>query len=283
VAVALPVFGAFVLGLGTRRWLRRHFALLFRLQFAVGLGLLAVLSGWSFDLSVRNVAALAVLLCAQLIAVGLAARLFRAREEGPLLAFGMFGNPTFWSLPVAAVALGSKAAVFLVVYDMLTQGRIALGVKLLRRRAPLAQSPRTALADYAPTAAAVAGVLLGRLVPAPDEIATVVTVLGIVMAVVGALLLGVAWPREWIGRAAAGTAIRGLALHFTVVPSLLAAATLLGLSLPGCVWIFALGPLPVSLVSFARLYGYSTRTAATGLVLSLLIAVALLPFAISLG
>jgi predicted permease len=283
VAVALPVVGAFVLGLGTRRWLRRHFALLFRLQFAVGLGLLAVLSGWSFDLSVRNVAALGVLLFAQLFAVALAARIFRHREEGPLLAFGMFGNPTFWSLPVAAVTLGAEAAVFLVVYDMLTQARIALGVRLLRRRAPLAQSPRTALADYAPTASAIAGVAFGQFVTAPAEIASVVTVLGIVMAVVGALLLGVAWPREWIGRASASTAVRGLALHFTVVPALLALATLMGLSLPGAVWIFALGPVPISLVSFARLYGYSTRAAATALALSLVIAVALLPFAVSLG
>jgi predicted permease len=283
VAVALPVVGAFVLGLGTQRWLRRHFALLFRLQFAVGLGLLAVLSGWSFELSVRNVAALGVLLFAQLFAVGLAARIFRDREEGPLLAFAMFGNPTFWSLPVAAVTLGAEAAVFLVVYDMLTQARIALGVKLLRRRAPLAQSPRTAVADYAPTAAAIAGVAFGPVVTAPDEIASVVTVLGIAMAVVGALLLGVAWPREWIDRISAATAVRGLALHFTVVPSLLALATLLGLSLPGAVWIFALGPVPISLVSFARLYGYSTRAAATGLALSLVIAAALLPLAVSLG
>jgi hypothetical protein len=283
VAVALPVFGAFVLGLGTRRWLRRHFALLFRIQFAVGLGLLAVLSGWSFDLSVRNVVALGVLLCAQLFAVGLAARVFRSREEGPLLAFAMFGNPTFWSVPVAAVTLGADAAVFLVVYDMLTQGRIALGVKLLRQRAPVAQSSRTALADYAPTICAVAGVAFGRVVAAPDEIATVVTVLGIVMAVIGALLLGVAWPREWLGRASAATAARALALHFTVVPSLLALATLAGLDLPASVWIFAFGPVPISLVSFARLYGYSTRAAATGLALSLVVAGALLPVAVSLG
>jgi len=118
------------------------------------------------------VAALAVLLCTQLFAIGLAARVFREREEGPLLAFAMFGNPTFWSLPVAAVTLGPEAAVFLVVYDMLTQARIAAGVRLLRRRAPVEQSARSAFADYAPTAAAVAGVVLGRVVPAPDEIAT---------------------------------------------------------------------------------------------------------------
>jgi hypothetical protein len=283
VVAALPLFGAFVLGLGSRRWLQRHFALLFRAQVGLGMGVLAVLAGWSFELSVRNVAAVGVLLCAQLAAVALGARLFREQDDGPLLAFGMFGNPTFWSLPVAAVTLGPGAGVFIVAYDMLTQARIALGVKLLRRRAPIEQSPRSALVDYAPTAGAVTGILLGRFITAPDAVATVVTALGIAMALVGSLLLGVAWPREWFGRCAARLSLRGLALHLTFVPSVLAAATLLGLGLPGAAWILALGPLPVSVVSFARLYGYSTRTAATGLALSVASALALLPVAVAAG
>src|SRR5688572_28794316 len=54
VVVALPIFGAFVLGLGARRWLQRYFAVLFRAQFALGMGLLAALSGWSFDVTLRN-------------------------------------------------------------------------------------------------------------------------------------------------------------------------------------------------------------------------------------
>jgi hypothetical protein len=48
----------------------------------------------------------------------------------------MFGNPTFWTAPVAAATLGAEAAVFVIAYDMLTQARIAVGVKYLRRRAP---------------------------------------------------------------------------------------------------------------------------------------------------
>jgi len=283
VIVALPLFGAFVLGLGSRRWLQRHFALLFRAQFALGMGLLALLSGWSFDLTARNVAAVGVLLAAQVSAVALAGRLFKKRADGPLLAFSMYGNPTFWSLPVAAVALGAEAAVFIVAYDMLTQPRIALGIRLLRGRAPIEQSPRTALADYAPTAGAVTGLLIGLVVEAPAIAAAVVTALGIAMALVGSLLLGVAWPREWVGRCATRLSLRGLALHLTFVPAVLATATLLGLQLPGAAWILALGPLPVSIVSFARLYGYSTRTAATGLALSFATALALLPVAIAIG
>jgi hypothetical protein len=283
VVIALPIFGAFVLGLGTRRWLRRHFAVLFRAQFAVGMGLLAALSGWSFDVTLRNVAAVCVLLVAQVSAVVVAARLFRGRTDGPLLAFSMYGNPTFWSLPVAAVTLGPEAGVFIVAYDMLTQPRIALGVKLLRTRAPVAQSRRSALADYAPAVAAAGGLLFGLLVPAPHAVAGIVTVLGIAMSLVAALLLGVAWPREWIGRCSAKLSLRGLALHLTFVPAVLAMAALLGLELPGAAWILAFGPLPVSIVAFARLYGYSTRTAATGLALSVASATALLPLALLLS
>jgi len=283
VVATLPLFGAFILGIGVRRWLQRHFALLFRIQFALGMGVLAVLAGWSFELSLRNVGALGVVLLAQVTSVLLAARLFRARPDGPLLAYGMYGNPTFWSLPVTAATLGPHAAVFIVAYDMLTQGRIAVGVKLLRMRAPVEQSARSALADYAPTAGALAGLLLGRVVEAPAAIATVVTVLGTVMALIGAVLLGVAWPREWIGRVEARLALRGLALHLTLVPSLLGSATLLGMHLPGAAWIMAFGPLPTSVVAFAKLYGYSTRTAASGLALSAALAIALLPLALALG
>jgi predicted permease len=145
------------------------------------------------------------------------------------------------------------------------------------------QSRRSALADYAPASAAVGGLLFGLLVPAPPLIASIVTVLGIAMAFVAALLLGVAWPREWIGRCSTKLSLRGLALHLTFVPAVLGVATLLGLDLPGAAWILAFGPLPVSIVAFARLYGYSARTAATGFALSVALALALLPVAVALG
>src|SRR4051794_14051923 len=244
------------------------------MQLAGGIGLLAVLSGWSFDVSVRNVAAIAVLLVAQLTAVAVGARVFRRRTEGALIAFWMYGNPTFWTAPVAVATLGADAAVFVIAYDMLTQARIAAGVKYLRRQAPKSQSRRTALADYAPTIGAVAGLLTGLVLPAPDVVATFVAGLGIAMAVVAAMLLGVAWPRRWIGRPQVALTLRGLALHLTVVPSVLAVATLAGVGLPGAVWLLAFGPIPLSIVSFAQLYGYSPRTAATGLALSIAAAIA---------
>jgi hypothetical protein len=283
VTVALPLFGAFFLGLGVRRWLQRHIALLVRIQLAAGIGALAVLAGWSFDLSVSNLTALAVVLGVQLTALAVAARVFRRRTDHALIAYWMFGNPSFWTAPVAVATLGAQAAVFIVAYDMLTQPRIALGIRLLRRHARVPQTRSTALADYAPTIGAFAGLLLGRLHPAPDVVATLVAGLAVAMSGVGALLLGVAWPKRWIGRPQVAFSLRGLALHLTLSPALLAVATLAGVDLPGAAWLLVLGPIPLSVVSFAQLYGYSARTAATGLALSLAAAVALLPVALMLA
>jgi predicted permease len=283
VAAAIPLFGAFVVGLGARRWLQRHISLLFRMQLAGGIGLLSVLAGWSFDVSVRNVAAIAVLLAAQLTSVTVAARLFRGRTDGPLLSFWMYGNPTFWTAPVAAATLGAEAAVFVIAYDMLTQARIAVGVKFLRRRAPKSQSARTALADYAPSIGAVTGLVAGQIFAAPPVVDTLVAALGIVMAGVGFMLLGVSWPKRWIGRPQIAMTLRGLALHYTIVPAILGLATLAGVDLPGAVWLLAFGPIPTSVVSFAQVYGYSPKTAATGLALSIAAAIALLPLSLTLA
>jgi predicted permease len=195
----------------------------------------------------------------------------------------MFGNPTFWTAPLAAGTIGADAAVFIIAYDMLTQPRIALGVRYLRERAPKPQSRATALADYAPTYGAVAGLLIGIVVPAPEFVDTIVAALGVLMAGVGALLLGVAWPRRWIGKPQVAQGFRGLALHWTLVPGVLALATLAGVDLPGAVWILAFGPVPLSVVSFAQLYGYSPRTAATGLMLSVAGAILLLPISLTLA
>jgi hypothetical protein len=283
VAAAIPLFGAFVVGLGVRRWLQRHISLLFRIHLAGGIGVLSVLAGWSFDVSVRNVAAIAVLLAAQVTSVSVAARLFRGRTDGPLLSFWMYGNPTFWTAPVAAATLGAEAAVFIIAYDMLAQARIAVGVKYLRRRAPRSQSARTAIADYAPSIGAVAGLAAGSVLTAPDVVDTLVAALGIVMAGVGFLLLGVSWPKRWIGRPQVLMTLRGLALHYTIVPAILGLATLAGVDLPGAVWLLAFGPIPTSVVSFAQVYGFSPKTAATGLAISITAAIALLPLSLTLA
>ena len=86
------MFGAFFLGLGVRRWLQRHIALLVLVQMAAGIGALAVLAGWSFDLTVGNLYALGVLLVAQLTALAVASRVFRSSTDHEMIAFWMFGE-----------------------------------------------------------------------------------------------------------------------------------------------------------------------------------------------
>ena len=104
--VALSLAGGFAVGFALRAWLQRYFAVAFRTQFALGIGSLAVLAGWAYQGGVSDVLALALLLAAQISSVLLGAWLFRRRREGPMLAFGMYGNPTMWSLPIAAAAFG---------------------------------------------------------------------------------------------------------------------------------------------------------------------------------
>jgi hypothetical protein len=104
------------------------------------------------------------------------------------------------------------------------------------------------------------------------------------MAIVGFLLLGVSWPRKrWTGAPQVAMTIRALALHYTVVPALLGLAVLAGVDLPGAVWLLAFGPIPTSVVSFSQVYGYSPRTAATGLAMSIGCAIALLPLSLILA
>jgi hypothetical protein len=283
VPVALSLAGGFAVGFALRAWLQRYFALAFRTQFALGMGSLAVLAGWAFEGGLGDVAALALLLVAQVAAVFGSAWLFRRRREGPMLAFGMYGNPTMWSLPIAAAAFGPRAAIVLTAYDMLTMPRIALGVRLLRSRAPIPQAPKTAMADYAPMAGAVGGLLLGRFVEAPEAIPGVVSVFGTVLAASSAMLLGVAWPRgRWLKRRELGLAGKALALHLTFVPGVLLAASLAGMAIPAVLWVFVLGPFPMATLSFSRLYGFSVSQAASGLALSTASAVALLPLALAL-
>ena len=282
--IALPLLGGFAVGLALRALLQRHFARAFRLHFAVGMGTLAVLAGWGFQADVGAVAALGLLLVAQLTSLAIGARLFRHDREGPVMAFGVLGNPTFWALPIVAATLGADAAVVLAAYDMLTMPRIALAVRLLRGRAPVAPSRRTALTDYAPMVGVVIGLLLARVVPAPDFVPDLVADLGLFLSIVGAVLVGVAWPRgRWTGRAELRGAAKTLALHLSFVPAVLGGAALAGLAIPAALWVLVLGPFPISTLSFARVYGYSDRQAATGLAVSVIVALALLPLALAIG
>ena len=67
------------------------------------------------------------------------------------------------------------------------------------------------------------------------------------------------------------------------MPAVLGVAALAGLAIPAGLWVLVLGPFPISTLSFARVYGYSDRQAATGLAVSVIVALALLPLALAIG
>ena len=172
---------------------------------------------------------------------------------------------------------------FIIAYDMLTQARIALGVRFLRRHAPKSQSRGTALADYAPTSAPCrprcsASCCRRRIASRRSSPRS-----AIAMAAVGACCSASPGRSAGSARRRWRRAARASRCTSTLVPAVLALATLAGVELPGAVWLLALGPIPTSVVSFAQLYGYSPRTAATGLVLSLAVAIALLPIALTIA
>ena len=109
------------------------------------------------------------------------------------------------------------------------------------------------------------------------------TIAGTVLAASSAALLGVAWPGgRWLRRPELGLAGKALALHLTFVPGVLLAASLAGLAIPPALWVLVLGPFPMATLSFSRLYGFSACQAASGLALSTVVAVALLPVALTL-
>jgi predicted permease len=278
------MLAGFALGLAVRGRLQRHFATVFRITTAAGVAVVAFLAGWSFEGHAEGIVALGVLLGAQVAVVSLGAWLFRASRDGPLLSFALYGNPGFWSVPITGAIFGARAAVVLAAYDMLTQPRVMAALRFMRARAPTPQRARTGLVDYSPTVAAMAGLALGRTAVAPQAVADAVVALASAMSVVGALLVGVAWPTgRWLAVPERRVAVRLLALHLTFVPAVLLMASLAGVHIPAGAWVLALGPLPVSSLSLARLFGYSARLAACALAISMASAVALLPAATWLG
>lgn len=120
--VALSLAGGFAVGFALRAWLQRYFAVAFRTQFSVGMGSLAVLAGWAFQGGVGDVAALGLLLAAQVSAMLLGAWLFRRRREGPMLAFGMatlsFSRLYGFSVAQAASGLALSIAAALVLLPL---------------------------------------------------------------------------------------------------------------------------------------------------------------------
>jgi hypothetical protein len=111
-----------------------------------------------------------------------------------------------------------------------------------------------------------------------------VVVLSVGLSTLAAVLLGAAWPfGAWFGSVERRLVTRVLVLHLTVLPGWLLIAALAGVDVPAGAWVLAFGPLPLGSLLFARLYGYSARFAAAGVVISGALATALLPLASALA
>ena len=277
-----PLAASFLAGLACRRARPGLFPLVFRAQLVVLASTMTFLAGWTFDGRGAAYGAMALLVAVDLAALGAGALLVRRGTVPPVAAASAPANTGFWSIPVAGALYGPAGAAFAVVHDTLGAIRGAVIVRLLRRHAPVRPPARSALVDYLPQAGLVAGLLVGTVATPPDAGAGL-RVLGLVLGGSGFALLGMAMPTRWPERADWAGAVPSLGLRFGLAAAAFAVASLAGMSLPGAAWVVALAPTPFAVVAFAHLYGYRREQAATVALLSVPIALVLLPVVARLG
>jgi predicted permease len=279
-SVALLV--AFALGLPAGRAFPGAFRLLFRAQLAALTSTLALFVGWSASFGATALTGLGVLLGGEVAALGLGTLLLhRGMTTAPAVASSV-SNSGFWSIPVAGALFGPAGAAFAVLYDVVSVPRAVLVTKTLRAYAPCRPSGRSAAVDYLPQAALVTGLGL-RALSNPPAVVDLLPAAGVAVGVVGFFLLGMAMPQCLPVRADWRDALPAVALRFGVTTSLCLAFQVGGVDVPAAVWVLALAPSPFSVVSMGNLYGYGkTQTAAIPL-LTVPLAVALVPVAAWLG
>ena len=277
------MFGLLLGGTGVgwviARWRPVPLAALWRGQLVMLGGFLAFASGWLFDWNVHVLAAVAVLLIGDLLAVALA-----TRKLDPVLVSGSQPNDGFWSVPIAAALFGTSATVFVVLYSMLAAPRAIAVTRSLRRAATVRPSSRSALADYFPQAALLVGFVFGALLPHPPALLhQAVPVVGEFSGLVGFTLLGLSLSSRWPDADAWRRAAALLPVRFGVTSALCVAAAVAGLGLPASVWVLALAPAPFGMVALSRVYHLRDDVATAAVLLTLVVATALLALVPVLG
>ena len=263
-------------GLVLRRWTPPSFAAVFRGQQLVILLPLALLSGWALRWKPNEILVLAAVLAAELLAVGTA--IMWARRGGePMLAVAAASNTTFWSVPVAATLVAPAQVVLLAVYDTVVAVRGAVQIRFLRRRSAIRHSRRSVVADFAKPLGLALGLSLGLLSPAPTWAPVAVTRLGQVSGVLGIGILVLALPATLPGRAALRRAAPAIALRFGFTSAALGLLLLTSVPVPPVTWVIATAPAPFNTVALARLYGYSTETAAACVLITVAVSAVMLP------
>ncbi len=273
---------AFAAGVGARATGSSTFALLFRGQLVVLSSALALLAGWSVSLSGRALGGVAVLVLAEVAAVTAGAALLRRGLLSPPVVASSASNSGFWSIPVAAALFGPPGAAFAVFYDVVTVPRALLVVHTLRGHASVAPSRRSAVTDYLPQVSLVVGLILRQYLPQPGIVSSL-PALGLVVGTVGFLLLGMAMPLQLPRLSHFRAALPVVPLRFGVASAACLLAKAAGLELPAAAWVLALAPSPFIVVSLSRLYGYGREDAAAIPLLTVPVAVALLPVVIWAG
>ena len=266
---------AFFIGTGVRRVGREWFSRLFRAQLMVLTSSLALLTGWSVSLGGADLVAMAVLLGAEVAALVLGLTLVRAGKVSPPAAASAASNSGFWSIPVSGMLFGATGAAFAVVYEAVALPRVGLLIHTLRRSAPESPSRRSALVDYLPPAALCSGLLLRQVVEGPGL--GPVRPLGLAVGMAGFLLLGMAMPVGWPQAGDWRRALPAVPLRLVLPVTVCLLARAAGLQLPGPVWVLALAPSPFIVVSLSRLYGYRREEATTIPLLTVPVALVLLP------
>jgi hypothetical protein len=215
-------------------------------------------------------------------AVGLGTLLLRrGMTTAPAVASAV-SNSGFWSIPLAGACSVPPARPSPCSTTSSRPPGDCSVTKTLRAYAPSRPCGRSAAVDYLPQAAFLAGFGL-RACFSPPPVGEVLPAAGVVVGVVGFFLLGMAMPRRLPTRQDWRDALPAVALGFGVASCLCLAVRAAGVEVPAAVWVLALAPSPFSVVSMAGLYGYRRAQTAAIPLLTVPLAVALIPTAAWLG
>jgi predicted permease len=163
------------------------------------------------------------------------------------------------------------------VYDQMSFPRGLVLTSRLRRFAPRPQAARTALVDYAPSAALATGLLMQVLFGRPGALAPWLPRVGVVGAAATMVLIGAAVPRRLPEVTHVRHALLGAAFRFVPGALALTLLTLAGVSPPAAAWLLAFAPSFYGMLTLSRLYGYDAREAVATAVVTTLLAASALP------
>ncbi len=265
-------------GLAARKRLSFRLPRLVRSQMLFLTAPVAFCAGLLFAPRFTAVVSMAALIGAESLGLWVGGLVNRRRGGGLVCVTASTSNTGIWSLPVAGFFFGPAAAAFVAVYDQMSFPRGLVLTSRLRRFAPRQQAARTALVDYAPPVALVAGLAVQALLGRPEALSAWLPRVGLVSAVATMVLLGVAVPRRLPAAAHARRALLGAAFRFVPAVTALTLLTLTGVHPPAAAWLLAFAPSFYGMLTLSRLYGYDPREAVATAAVTTLLAASALPF-----